>query len=112
MDSCPQGKNPGKIGRGRVQDSPVVILKRDVFTGEYAPGINPASITLLHQSSAMQTEECQRGVSGSSYERVAGLKGVCHSFQRDGAKVVYHSYPAEYRSSYPRGVFGFVCRSY
>ncbi len=35
---------PRKIGRGRVYDRPVVILERDVFTGEYAPGINPALI--------------------------------------------------------------------
>jgi len=37
-------KKPRKIGRGRAYNRPVVILKRDVFTGEYAPGINPALI--------------------------------------------------------------------
>jgi hypothetical protein len=56
-------------------------------------------------------EECRRGVSGSSHLKVADLKEVCHSSQRDGLKGGYHSYLAGCRSSCPEGMNGFVSRT-
>jgi len=38
-----QEKIPGKSGEAGVYDR-LVILEKDVFTGEYAPGISPALI--------------------------------------------------------------------
>jgi len=55
--------------RQGVYDRPV-ILEKDVFTGEYAPVSTLRRLTLFHQGSAILTEECRRGVSGSSHQRV------------------------------------------
>ena len=58
----------------------------------------------------IRTEECRRGVSGSSHQKVAGQK-VCHSCQRDDPKAGYHSCRAGYCSSSPKGVNGVVRRT-
>lgn len=78
----------------------------------FSPGSSPDPLLSIktivisshvpHAQAMIRTEECRRGVSGSSHQKVAGQK-VCHSCQRDDPKAGYHSLPGRVLFIIPEG---------